>query len=1652
MQIRKRLTALLLSAALLIPAVPAAQAAGPDPDVTGSISGTVRIDSPQSLDALKDRDLRVELSQDGDALGWFPLTWDGESFSLGVYDASVSLRNQDGGPLGGGRWPGYLDFTVSGLPQGDYTLSFTGEGYVPCDQDVTLDRYAQHIILGTADGTFTLGDVNGDGRVNERDRDLLADALGSTNARDLSHYDLTGDGEIDIYDLACVTRGMGASGGAQILDTACLAPPVDFDAMEAALDASGVTFTGDLADLFRDNGEIVLFSAGGDGDTTLEIPLTEAVEVQELKILTPEGPGEMLAGTVRLTYSDDTYEEAPFDNSAPAGVHTISAVPGSGVITIALGRRVAVKKITITVTRTADGDYAAVESIQFLRDIVPENPVAPNSQVRNLSAEPGDGKVDLRWSTLPNVTGYRVDWWAKDGSGQRKSLTVSVPSASVTGLENLKVYCFTVTPVNGAWQGLASEAVTAEPQPSKAPDAPDMINVQSQDSALQVSWKASKGATYYQLYYKAESDADYRLWGDRIAGTSAALTGLTNDVTYSLYLTAGNAVGVSGRSRIAQGVPKGVDYSRPEGIPTEGVIEGAAIERVWLADAGNVSPSSYPAGAPFQTAYMNDGDFRTHWTSQSYYDGNWSRSKTVYASFARPVDLSAVIWVPRLDGGYPSNLRVYTVTVWQEGDDLSGPGTLIAPLPNCGSGSDVKTWLPVQNNPAVTRFALLPFNPAMKVVKIAITIEQVDYTAVSLSELMFLEYDPAHCLPEDIAALFADETRLSLRTGADQAQIDALRTRLTGDERKYCINPTALDDELDLAEELLNGVASSGVVIEGVDARSAGADSNKYHQSGSDLQPLGAAAAANSEITIYASGIPAGETVRIFATQFNAEASTWRAQAGTLENGRNILRIPQIGSQNTPRGGSLYFTYSGSNPDGITLHVRRATDIPALDLSDWYTMSETARQDAIGLYMDELDAYVTAQGINDTNKLTNCLNVTEIATPVVLLSLPAAAVLGGAGRDRAERINTLYQSVLAWEDIMHICNTTQGIDSTRDKNDMQSRQNIRCMQMFSGAFMYAAGNHVGIGYGSCGGMVCGKPIEALNGASANGLFGWGIAHEIGHNMDKLGKAEITNNIYSLMVQTCDGGQNVLRSRLENSNKYSAIFTKVAEGYPGDSNNVFVQLGLYWQLHLAYDGGTNPFDFYNRFFKAWKAGTHFNGASDYGDRLALTASAIANKNLTEFFTRWGVSLSENTRNTLAGYPEEPRAVWYLSDQSRRARLNGEQPASGSLTASAALTGEKKNEVTITITPNITGDLQGYEIRRSSDGGQTFQSIAFTKDTSYTDVIGSANHRTYTYQVVAYDILGNAVNNPADSKSNEIRIAYDQTVPSGDYTMTRDGDGTVTFDLTNETAVSGLILTGANIPASGDFTITVTDKDGKTTTARTGSFSANNQATDNTNSYLTYFQKPGAPKTDTRIWTYDAKTVTVTGIPADVAEGDINLISYAGDDVALWEGGFAGLLAAPYDCGSETLPAGTLVIAGTYRGNPGYQIVKIEGLFTKTVLADGENSAGTVTQTTETRFLDGEAYLFAEVPDDGEVSDISDGIFLFVPNVQREAELQGETHDCAPTNLLPTQIRAVLSRSDIPNDAADQRITAETLWVNAPGGEDLPTIVITQEAAQ
>ena len=1622
-RLRTALLAAAMFLSLLAPMAPAGRAA--EAAVTGSISATVRLDYDQTLAELRRREVRAELWQGETYLGAASLTEAG-TLTLSGYPATVSHRDAAGEVLYGDT-PGCLDLRVDGLPQGSYTLRLSGRGYVTCEQTVVMDECARHVVVGTGDAAFALGDFDENGFVDARDRELLAGALGSADSQALERFDLNGDGAIDIVDLAYVNRQIGAGGTAQVLETAMLAPPVDMSVLAEEMAASGVIpLSGDPADLFRSGGGTVAFQANAAGQIVLPIPFRQPVEMEQVQIASADA-APILAGTVEV---EDQYGERTlhaFDSVLSGGSQTLSAREADGgVITIDLGGRVAVKKITITVTRTAEG-YAAVESIRFLKEMVPLDPEAAEARVTGLSARAGSEQVSLTWNRMPNVTGYRVDWQALSDPRQSGSLYVEVNRAEITGLENLTAYQFTVTAVNGSWSGKPSQPVTATPQPASAPSAPDMVSVTALDGALQVGWKAAESATYYGLYYTDRADAPLSAYiplGGTLTAAGTTLTGLTNGVTYYLYIVAGNEMGRSGPSRIAAGTPQAVVYERPAGIPALGVLDWRDIASIRLADPGNVDSSAYAGGAPFTPGSMADGDYRTHWTVQ-----NWWRNEHVIVTFREPQDIQAAIWVPRLDGTYASNLRTYSVQVWYENEDLSGPGHLVTPGTdhNNMSQADVDSWPNVRGNPAVTKFAVMPFTPQKKVVQVSVAAEQRGYTKLSLSELMFLKYDENHRLPDEIGELFADELHTILASGVTRERIEQLRSRLNSDERNYYMNLDTMADELVLAQELLESGRSSGVILEGIDSRSSSRDGQQYGQGGSNLQPLGAAAGAGQEIVIYASGIPAWETVEVCATQFNAEASAWQASMGTLINGRNILTVPRIGSQNTPRGGSLYVAYSGTSPDGIKLHIRRAADIPVLELSDWGTMDAAARSRTINAYLTELDNYLSVNKVGSSQ--TDWRNVTEISTPSVLLSLPAGAVQ--AGLRQADRAAQLENSVLAWEDVMSICRTVQGIGGT-----MESRQNIRCMQMFSGAFMYAAGSHIGIGYGSCAGMVGGAPLSQLpDNAARNSLFGWGIAHEIGHNMDKLGRAEITNNIYALAVQTSDGGQNTFPSRLEASGKYAAIFNKTAQGRAGASGDVFVQLGMYWQLHLAYDDGDKPLDFYNRFFTAWKNGQYFNGASSYDDRVALTASAAANRNLTEFFTRWGMTLSPETKAKLGTYPAETRAVWYLNDQSRRDRLNGVSAGAGTVSAQAEKIGDSQFKLTFS-TALAAGKVQGYEIRRNEE------TIAFTMDATFTDTIGSGNNRSYVYTVTAYDTLGNRI---GSASTQEFRVSYDLLVDETEYTIRREANNDVRLTFRNPTAVSGLRLP-ASVMGGGSFQVIVTEENGTRTRVRQGSFAGGNQAPEN-DRFVSYFQLANAPENDARIGTYQAVEVTISGIPEGIALSDVRLISYVGDDIAFLSGPTVGRMARDHRYGdgvNDVIRAGTLVIAGTFKGDPIYNTVRIEGEFAPPDMAaeTGENS----TAAAVTRYLNGYALLFADEQADGIYTNISNGIFLFVPDEQAEKELQEGETSCGGKSVLPSRIRAELWRTDTPDSAEGTRRTAQTLWINSPGGSELPLVVL------
>ena len=1607
------LTAVLILAAALVPAYGADAGAFPG----GKLEVVVRADYRDTAAALERHALTLTLAGDKTGSQQFALRGSEgqETFSCGQNTARLvlSLRNPQDAPLGGNDQVGFLLVSFSGLPMDqEYQVSLAGKGFASfTSPKMAVDACTPHLLVSGDSGGFALGDLTGDGEITQADLDQVLAARGGSSAGG----DLDLDGKVDITDLALVHRNMGARRPAEVYGGALVTDGL-LDLTATAQDLSQAKMTlegGSVNDLFEDNGTKVRLVNGGDGPCQIPVTLAAPKEMSVLSIVSPATNGALEAGKVLVEYENGSSEEIAFDNTPPAGTHATERHLGQSTVTIPLGKREPVKKITITVEKVfgADGrvSYAVIEKIEFLRDIIPDNLDFSASIPKNLTAAAGNHQVTLSWRGVDNVDGYLVRY-GESSSALTRQLRVGETQAVVSGLENLKTYYFTVSAYNGDWTGKDSAPVSCVPQPSKAPLPPDNLSLSPEESAITASWKKTEDAEFYHLYYKESSAKDFILAAEKHTATSFTVTGLTNDVSYDFYVVAENQIGLSRPSLIATGKPEKEILNFPT-LPTMNRIPSSAIIKAEMTNPNNVAPEY---GGKFNVKQVYDGDFETHWTALK-----WSLSSRFTFEFDEEQSMDYLIYVPRLNKGYPNVLERYSVTVWdKDGNEThltSDQGKL-----NNLSDQYVGTAPIVRNNPGQTGYAILPFTRNDHIKKISVLVRQGDGTRkpCSLSEIAFYTYDDAD---SSIAALFTDGSYTQLASGVTQGRIDELRARIQQTDGYY-VNQTILLDELDLAEALLKGDTSRlGAVMDKVQSRDASADPKRI----STLQPVGVTAEAGKQLVIYAS-IPQGETVELIPTQHFAEAAKWSGSPIRLENGRNIITIPRLNDVSPQRGGSLYLQYSGSRAGEIRLQVRGGTKIPLLELSDWHQLDESAIRSRISAYIEELDRYCTTTlgGMNSDVLPTHFLNATEISFPHVLLSLPATQVRSGLGS--SDRTEALYHDGLAWEELMQLMYRTHGIDLDALESS-RSRHNIRYMRMFGNAFMYAGGSHIGIGYGSCSGMVAGRPTSVTGAGNANGLFGWGIQHEIGHVMDTLGKAEITNNIYSLFAQTWDNGSNALPSRLENSNKYEGIYQKVTSGQQGMSNDVFVSLGMYWQLHLAYDGPED--NFYNRLNKVYKGGGD--------DGFMAAASQIAGRDLSGFFSSWGFTPSGQSG------PQEERKLQYLTDQSRRERLAGTQRQSGTVGIAAQYDREAR-QATVTVTPVQGANMLGYEISRTLN--DTTQPVAFLSAksgaTTWNDTLGSVNNKAVSYTVKAVDILGYVI---AQADSSQLDISHDNLIPTDVYTWSAETaqGGLLTAQFPGDRPVAGIrfdlppaeetrVMDSGEPPAEtfsfgseGTVTVEVSLDGAAFTTVRTISYS---ELRDNPGR-LFFFTRTEA---DGSICPFDAALVRVSGLPEGLSASAIRFAAYPGDHLAFGENGI-GILAKDYG----EIPAGTLIITGSFRGNPVFNTLRVYGRSQAGDIASGELTEGDRVP------MEGEVYLFAALPESGDMGEIDNGLWVFVPKQQQDAS--GE-NGCV-TSLLPTQIMAELHRTDIPEGGAG-RITSSTRWLPSPTYSSMPKIILEE----
>ena len=255
----------------------------------------------------------------------------------------------------------------------------------------------------------------------------------------------------------------------------------------------------------------------------------------------------------------------------------------------------------------------------------------------------------------------------------------------------------------------------------------------------------------------------------------------------------------------------------------------------------------------------------------------------------------------------------------------------------------------------------------------------------------------------------------------------------------------------------------------------------------------------------------------------------------------------------------------------------------------------------------------------------------------------------GKEKNLDNQTEVLYESCQAMEQMVTLFYQHKGLgDYNGDKaltaqygsknNLPSSRLNIRYMRMFSGAFMYAGGLHVGIEWGSVSGLAGGVPVESDNGKYVSGqLFGWGIAHEIGHIINQLSYAiaEITNNYYSILAQAKETNDSVRY-------KYEDVYKKVTSGTKGRAEKVCLQVlpctgSSIWPMmtdiiirlmKLMRSSLTICFfarvDAYARNTAIAPApeGIALTIPKDVDNTVMRLSCAAAGKNLLEFFEQWG----------------------------------------------------------------------------------------------------------------------------------------------------------------------------------------------------------------------------------------------------------------------------------------------------------------------------------------------------------------------------------------------------------------------------------------------
>lgn len=1611
-----------------------------------------------------------------------------------VEDAARSYENTLTLVPAAGSTPAQSTIRFGSLPAGQYVLRVWGSGFAAYTQTLTVGNLLYAVQLSTGalaidpqsdshPGVLRIGDVDNSGTIEDTDADVLVDAIQAGESGTVC--DLNGDGAIDLIDLQMLADSLSNPG--EVLSTVFTKIPdtLTFPVVEENTTVS----SGSLEELVAGTAAVTLQPAAAEAiseanpvSVSFDIaqPEETPVEMGGIVLQTPADQGSAVTGgTVIITDTDGREHEFPLQNGAARA----ATVQNDGSIVIDFGGQIAVKKVTIKITAVNNGGtLAEISKVEFVNDMESRIPAPEMNIPQNLVAEPGSQSFTLTWDAQVNVTGYEVlvTLGEQFETVRTTDAVLTVTTFGGKKLENNTRYTVQVQSLNGEWRSGYSDAVTVTPKADKLPPAPDGLTLTGRFQRLEASWDSMKDTDTYNLYYRKAGDEEFTRITD-IASNSYTLQGLENNTRYEVYITGVNELGEGPASLPSAATTANVNPVQMPAYKLINTPQGSGVLTAHIASithmAGYMKDSPLDSGS---TALgIADGDYTSWYGLDDWDDGAaYPDNGGVRVTFDGTYHIGTISLAQIEDRGSYGRVRVFARN--EAGKEYEVAGTSIVKR---SDGS--RSYYTIK----------IPGGVTTDYLRVCVGYTYQD-RPISIAEIRFYEYDS---LEDDILALYADDLHVTLREDVDEGTIDALQERLdTPDEVSGERNPEydALQRELDNARGLLQNTFNDVVQIH--TTITSKLDGHVGFTGLNSWQPLGVTAKANEEIVVYvgSNNVATGSTawIQLLATQYNAEYGQVVSKPIELKVGRNEITIPDLVSFDAEHGGALYIQFvGGSTSDQYSVRVSGGETIPVLDL---YGIDDAAqRQERVTAYVEALETY-TAALEERHNELHGedghaydpalcVLNTTDVQLDQMLWSVPASQLLAGLGSgSAADKAARLLNAVDAMDQMMELFYQHKGLTNLAGAgaaNRLPSQHlNIRYMRMFAGAFMYAAGNHIGIGWDSVPGLADGTPITLNEDGSyrSGNYFGWGIAHEIGHNINQsvYAVAEVTNNYFSQISQANEG----VRFH------YDDVYAKVTSGTSGPSGNVFTQLAMYWQLHLAYDKGyeyqlyTDYSDLLNsRFFARVDTYARSTGTApapggvslslggDANQNFMRLAAAAAQKDLTEFFGRWGLTPDATTAAYMAQFEAETRAVYYTNDNARTysfthdaaASFGGQNVVSDATTA--VVDDKIANQVNLTLASHADSDLLlGYEIARITyeNGKAVTQVVGFTTGDSYTDTITGVNNRAVAYQITAID---NFLNRSAAYTLPALKISHDgsydkslwtvttnmtseqDTTPgateqdpcepepvsaitqvidndkSTTYTGTAQGEATVTLNFHKTLAVTGFKYTVTAGTPIQQYELQYSADGSQWNTLATGTFT---QDAVNT----IYF-----PDANGNPWltTYDASQLRlIVKAPAGsaVSISELDVLGPTGDNVELLDNGI-GTLAQDFTYAEgQTIPEGSLVFTGSYKGNPAYNVVLLydqNGNIVGGVDAEGNVVANQI--------------VLAPDPEDALLGDVSEGYWVYW--IEPDA-LEGMT--------LPETVRAELYRVDDAATNEGQRLTSDTLAVTMP--ETLPPIKLSSQS--